>query len=372
MEPIKFCHVIDGSNTNPLLYNWIKFSDRDKFDYTVVSLEPADGLQEQMRDLGVRTFSLDYTSRRQAVSAFWRLYRFFRREKVRIVQTHLFDASLIGLSAAVAARVPVRIFTGHHSHETPLHGRAALTFIDGLSPRTLSNHTIAPSRHMKEIFVRDLKVPASKIELIHHGFDLDEWRGSAAAMSDFRRELGIENKIVFGAVGRLFWVKDFERLIDAFAAATVDRDDVVLVIVGGGDQAELKEKLAPAGLEGKVILAGRREDIATVMNQFDVFVHSALGESFGMVLIEAMALGKPVVSTNVGIAREVVKEGETGFLAEPGDTSSLTAAIKRMLAERPNWPKWSENAKVAANEFSIQETQASCDEFYVECLRKEL
>src|SRR5262249_54896116 len=168
MSRIKICHVIDGSNYNPLLFNAIKYSDRDRFDYTVISLEPADGLQEQMRELDVRSFSLDYTSRKQAPSTFWKLYRFFRREKIKIVQTHLFDASLIGLSAALGARVPVRIFTGHHSHETPLHGRKFLTFVDGASGRFLANHTIAPSCQMRGIFVRHHKVPEEKVEVIHH------------------------------------------------------------------------------------------------------------------------------------------------------------------------------------------------------------
>ena len=62
MSKIKFCHVIDGSNSNPLLYNSIKYSDRKRFDYTVISLEPEDGLQEQMRELEVKSFSLKFST----------------------------------------------------------------------------------------------------------------------------------------------------------------------------------------------------------------------------------------------------------------------------------------------------------------------
>ncbi len=143
MTPIRFCHVIDNSTPNPLLYNSLKYSDRGRIEYSIISLGPEAGLREQMAEIGVPTRSLNYTSRRQAVAAFGQLYSAFRRDKVQIVQTHLFDASLIGLAAARAARVPITIFTGHHSHETPLHKRRLLTLVDGSSGRFLAKHTIA-------------------------------------------------------------------------------------------------------------------------------------------------------------------------------------------------------------------------------------
>src|SRR5262249_23871951 len=156
---------------------------------------------------------------RQAISALWKLLRHFRRERVQIVQTHLFDESLIGLTAARLAGVPVTIFTGHHSHETPLHKRKLLTFVDGLSGRLLAKHTIAPSEQMKSIFVSELKVPADKVKVIHHGFDLDDWRRKGLEPTPFAEELDLQGKVVFGAVGRLFWVKDFANMIRGFELA---------------------------------------------------------------------------------------------------------------------------------------------------------
>ena len=368
---IKFCHVIDGANLNPLLYNAIKYSDRERFAYTVVSLEPANGLQEQMRELGVRSFSVDYRSRRDAPRTFWKLFRLFRRERFDVVQTHLFDASLIGLAAARLAGVPLRLFTGHHSHEVPLYNRPALTFVDGISGRWLADYSIAPSTDMKNIFIRHQKVPAAKIEVLPHGFDLEAWRASAeAATDDVRRELGLAGKTVFGAVGRLFWVKNFENLIRGFAPLAAGRDDLALVIAGGGDREKLQALIDELGLQGKVVLAGRREDIAAVMKSFDVFVHSALAESFGMVYIEVFALGKPVVSTPVGVAPDIIENGANGFLAEGVDAEALERAMRAALARRSDWPQMGARNRARAEDFAVRKTQGLCDNFYLKWLQE--
>lgn len=370
MGKIKFFHVIDSAPPNPLLYNSIKFSDRDKFDYTVISLHPDNGLQQQLAEIGVRFRSLNYESRRQAFSTLWKLYSYFAAEKPQIVQTHLFDASLIGLTAARLARVPVTIFTGHHSHETPLYGRRLLTFVDGLSGRLLAKKTLAPSQQMKNIFIEQLKVPPKRIEVVNHGFDLAAWRASADRGSDIRQEFGLENKIVFGAVGRLWWVKGFDALIEAFGNATVERNDAVLLIVGGGDQDSLQRIIDSRGLRDKVFLTGRREDIAEVMNSFNILVHTSMAESFGMVFIEAFALGKPIVSTSVGIAPEIIENGVNGFLIDRPDVPSISTALEKMLNAKPNWRSMGEKGEMVAERFSVKETQAVCDTLYEKWLNE--
>jgi glycosyltransferase involved in cell wall biosynthesis len=368
---VKFCHLIDGAGFNPLLYNSIKYSDREKFEYTVISLAPEGKLHEQMAELGVRSFSVNYASRKQFVSTFWKLYRIFRREKFQIVQTHLFDSSLIGLTAARAARVPLTIFTGHHSHEVPLYKRPFLTFVDGLSGRLLATRTIAPSPDMKEIFVKNQKIPPRRIEVIHHGFDLEKWRAQSREKNDLKRELGIENKIVFGAVGRLFWVKDFENLINAFAAAAEKRDDLALLIVGeGADREKLQNLINAKGLAKKAFLTGARTDIASVMNNFDVFVHSALAESFGMVFIEVCALGKPLISTRVGIAPDIIEDNVNGLLVAPERPEELARAMNEMLKRQKDWPQMGLINREIAEAFEIGKTQSLCDNFYFKWLNK--
>ncbi len=371
MGKIRFCHVIDASTSNPLLYNSIKYSDRDQFEYTVIGLGPAGALQNEMEELGIRSFSLNYTSRKQSLSAWRRLYRFFRKEKISIVQTHLFNASLIGLSAAKMAGVPVRIFSGHHSHEVPLHKKKWLTWVDGRSGRWFGNHTIAPSGNMKEIFIKEQKIPARKVEVIPHGFDLEQWRSAAAGNSSVRKEFNIENKIVFGAVGRLFWVKDYPTMIEAFATFAADRDDIVLLIAGAGDdKMKLHQLILEKGCINKIFLAGKRTDISAVMNSFDIFLHTALAESFGMVFIEAMALGKPVISTAVGVAKDVIQNGRNGWLVKTGNVPELVLALRAMMEKKNEWPSMGLVNSGIADNYSVKKTQATCDGFYLKWLNE--
>jgi glycosyltransferase involved in cell wall biosynthesis len=366
MRQIKICHVIDSSNHNRLLYNSLKFSDRQRLEYTVISLAARGPLHTQMNELGVETLSIDCLSRKNYPSAIMRLARFMRKRGFDIVQVHSFEGSVVGLFAAFLARVPVRIFSGHHSHEVPLYASRKLMLADGFLSKRLATHVVAWSANMRDIFVNSFHVPDKRVAVIHHGMDLDAWAQQGEAENNLRTELGLSDKIVFGTVGRLFWVKDFERLVNVFAEIARDRDDLAMLIVGEGeDRKKLEGLITSSGVTGKIFLTGKRDDIASVMNTFDVYVHTALAESFGLVLIEALALGKPIVSSRVGIAEEIITEGENGYLFEPGDTAGLSQALDRAVASRSRFDEMGNSGKAKAARFSIAETQAVCDRYYI-------
>ena len=95
------------------------------------------------------------------------------------------------INAAVMARVAHRIFSGHHSHEIPLHKNRKLMAVDSFLASRLSTDVIAPSKNMRDIFVRELKVPARKVHVIPHGIDLDEWSPEKFVDRTLRREYGV-------------------------------------------------------------------------------------------------------------------------------------------------------------------------------------
>ena len=365
MKRIRICHVIDASTYNRLLYNSLKFSDRDKFEYVVISLAPRGILHKQMEELGIASFAMNCVSRRQYASTIVRLARTMRRQKFNIVQVHSFEGSVVGLIAARLANVPVRIFSGHHSHEIPLYNSKRLLMFDGFFSKRLATNIMAWSANMKEIFVKAFGALESRVSIIHHGMDLEKWFLESQRTAGLREELGLVNKTILGTVGRLFWVKDLERLIDVFASIAEGRDDLALVIVGEGeDRPKLEHVIESKHLRSKVFLTGKRDDIAVVMNSFDVYVHTALAESFGLVLIEALALGKPIVTSRVGIAEEVITEGENGFLFEAGNSAGLRSALESALDERTRWGEMGGKNQDIAKRFAIQATQEKCDRFY--------
>ena len=368
-ERLKLCHVIDSSSRNPLLFSSVAHSDRSRIEYEVISLRERGGLHEQMDSIDVATSALNVSSRKQYAAAIASLVKKFRHERYDIVQVHSFEASLVGLIAAATARVPVRIFSGHHSHEVPLYRNPKLLFVDSFLSRRLATHVLSPSENMKDIFVESQRVPSARIKVIPHGVDLAAWTAAAAEPNDLRKTFGLEGKIIFGAAGRLFWVKGFDLLIESFADIASSREDVVLVIAGeGSERGKLESIIRDRGIEENIKLIGARSDIASVMSSFDVLIHPSLAESFGLIYVEAMALEKPVIATPFGIAPEAIQSGVNGYIAEP-QVISLRDAMKRVLAEKDRWPQVGEEARKTAERYSVTITQTACDEYY-ESLRR--
>jgi len=329
-------HVITDAGPHPYFRTLIEADGLGRGPLCVGCVGPAGALQEDMRSLGVATFALGARSRGGYPAAAGRLARALRRRSTDVVQTHLLEGSLVGLTAARLARTPVAVMTAHHSHELPFHG-PKLVWAERLCTGPLCDHIIAPSQDALRTLTRFARVPVEKIEVVHHGFDLERLDPSKADPARVRRELGLEDKLVFGAIGRLYALKNYSALIDAFASALADVREARLVIAGAGDAAGLAARARHLDIADRVILCGPRGDVRDLLAAVDVFVHPAVAESFGMVIIEAMAMARPVVSTPVGIAPEVISDGETGVLCSSPDLGALVVGLREMLALRDSW-----------------------------------
>jgi glycosyltransferase involved in cell wall biosynthesis len=226
--------------------------------------------------------------------------------------------------------------TAHHSHELPFHGRR-LIWAERLATGPLSDHIIAPSQQVVGTLARLAHVPPTKIEVVHHGFDLDRLDPDRVDGANVRHELGLDGKLVFGAIGRLYALKNYAALLRAFALALADVPEARLVIAGSGDPRPLATLAEELRIEDRVLISGARSDVPEVLAAYDVFVHPAKAESFGMVIVEAMAMARPVLSTPVGIAPEVINPPETGLLSHSPDPSALAQGLRDMLALRPSW-----------------------------------
>jgi glycosyltransferase involved in cell wall biosynthesis len=358
-------HVISDAGPHPWFRTLIEDGGAEREGLVVGSVGPAGALQDDMAELGVETFALDVRSRAGFPGATVRLAHKLRALRTDIVQTHLVDGCLVGLTAARLARVPVAIMTAHHPHELPFHGRRLL-WPDRLCAGPLSDHIIAPSRDVAETMVSYLRTPRSKIEVVHHGFDLSRLNPEGVDGNAVRRELGLDGDVVLGSIGRLYWIKNQAALVRAFAAVA---PDATLVLVGPGDQAPLRELAADLGVGDRVVLTGPRHDIPELLAAFDAFVHPAVAESFGMVIIEAMAMGRPIMSTPVGIARDVV-DHETGVLTASASVSDLEKGLRDLLVSQAHWPALGAAASERARPFSATAMAAHYAQVYANLAAK--
>lgn len=368
---LKILHLVSHAESNAYFCDIAEHANRDRFDITVASLSPAGPLQDQMRARKLQTMALDCTWRGQYLRSQLRLAAQLRSQRFDIVQTHLFEASLVGLAAARLARTPLAVFTGHHSHEIPLHRKSTLRWVDSLASRRLAHYVIAHCLQMKEIFIADEGVPAEKIALIPLGFDFTRLIPSKTGRQRVRAELGLDGKVVFGAVGRLFWVKDYPSLFKAFAALAAKAADTVLLVVGDGpDRDELKQLARDLSIEDRVVFAGQRGDIVDVLAAIDVLVHSALAESFGQVIVEAFALLKPVISTDVGISREIIENGVNGFLVPVGDPLALQEALEKILRAKSIWEEMGRDGRRRVQQFAMDKVVPAYEAQYITWLKQ--
>ncbi|HZC80055.1 MAG TPA: glycosyltransferase, partial [Ktedonobacterales bacterium] len=195
---------------------------------------------------------------------------------------------------------------------------------------------IANSRHVMEFTRATYGLDARPIRVIPNGVDLAvPTRESPAARAAAGLSLKLSpDALVVGAVGRISVEKNPRLFSELAARIGKGPGRIQFVLVGDGPaMAELRAFVDSLGLGERLVLAGGREDVASLLPAFDIFVSTSNTEGMPNAVMEAMAAGLPVVATRVGGTEEVVEEGRTGFLVEPGDLGALVDRTRRLIAE---------------------------------------
>ncbi|HYC78954.1 MAG TPA: TIGR03088 family PEP-CTERM/XrtA system glycosyltransferase [Planctomycetota bacterium] len=261
-----------------------------------------------------------------------RLWRTLRRLKPAVLHTRNL-AALEGQMAGFLARVPVRIHGEHGRDMYDLHGRNRRYNLLRKALRPLVHRYLAVSRDLADWLARDVAVPPRKIRQIYNGVDAEAF----APRRGPRPPIGPpgfvdDDSVVIGTVGRMAEVKNQVDLARAFTALRA-RDPEArrvarLVLVGDGPLRDACRRiLEEGGAAGAAWLPGERGDVADLMRAFDVFALPSLGEGISNTVLEAMAVGLPVVATAVGGNPELVGAGISGALCPAGDPSALADAL---------------------------------------------
>jgi glycosyltransferase involved in cell wall biosynthesis len=253
----------------------------------------------------------------------------------------------------------IRTFRPHiiHANNEPLCNRAAVilgrllgipTVCHVRGPQTgswmmsrlyrLPDHFIPVSRWI-DSGIEALGVPVSKRTVIYDGIELGQL-DSAGDGRDFRRRFGIsEEAFAVGLVGLLIPWKGQRLFLDAARRLRSRIPGLKMLVIGGTPQdcrdyeAELRETVRNEGLEDIVIFTGHVSDMPPVYNALDIVVSASLKpEPLGTVVIEAMAMGRPLIAPNHGGGAEMNTDGETALLFEPGDVNAFSEAVLRMHA----------------------------------------
>jgi len=173
-------------------------------------------------------------------------------------------------------------------------------------------------------------VPNERIRLVQNGIDTESFLRGQPVVKQLPQ---VQGKKVVGFVGRLAQEKGLAYLMQAAESIVREDSNVAFVLAGAGPYRDrLCNLIKKLDLETHVVLLGKRSDLANVYASMDVLVLPSLSEGVPMVVLEAMAAGKPVLATKVGGIPQVIQDEKTGLLVDPADASQLTIALKRLLA----------------------------------------
>jgi glycosyltransferase involved in cell wall biosynthesis len=337
-RPIRVLQLITslerGGAENHLLA-LLTHADRQAFEVETAVLSGEGELVPIFRQAGIAVHLLRARNRFDPL-ALGRLVRLLREGRFDILHSHLFRADIYaGLAVArLGERRPLLVSTRHNDDRFFLNPFVGLVHY-GVSAR--QDLIIAISDHIARFTVsRGVRHP-ERVRRVYHGLEPPVTQALEREGQHIRQELGIgPDAFLVGNVGRLALQKGQRHLIAAMPLLLERVPRARAIIAGGGDLEDYLRVLASdMGVAERVHVLGPRKDVPALMHAVDVFVMPSIWEGFGLVLLEAMAAGRPIVASRVATIPEVVADGETGLLVPAGDPLALADALAQ-LAEDPD------------------------------------
>jgi glycosyltransferase involved in cell wall biosynthesis len=298
------------------------------------------------------------------------------RRPYHVVHTHNSKAGFIGRLSAKLARVPVIVHTVHgfafHEQEPPWR-QFLFRNLERLASHWCDK-MIFISQPLVDWALKERISCTGKMARIYSGIELDRFHPvSEQEKMRLREKWGLqEQDDVIGIVSKLWDGKGHELLIRAFREIKKEKEDARLVIVGEGYLMEsLKGVVRQLELSEAVIFTGFLEDVPQIIATFDVAVLPSFFEGMGRVLLEAMAMEKPVVGTLVGGIPDLIEHGANGYLVSPGKERELASAVLKILNDKGLAVKMGEaGRKKVTDRFSADTMVRSIEKVYGELLEK--
>ena len=305
---------------------------------------------------------------RRDVAAVQALVRLFHTLRPTIVHTHTSKAGFVGRLAARLARVPIIIHQPHGHVFYGYWGRARTALFVALE-RVAARWTdtlIALTPLEVEEHVERAIGRATQWAVVPSGVPTAQLRAQAPARHVARARLGLPaDAFVVAGVGRLVPIKGFDLLVDALPAIRARVPSVHALLIGDGEErAALEARAAALDVGARLSITGAVGDVGGVLAAADVLAAPSRNEGMGRVLVEAMAIGLPVVGTTVGGIPDVIVDGECGRLVAPEDAAALAEALADLGADDALRAKLGAAARPRAEAFSTDVAAAAMGAIY--------
>lgn len=331
----KILHIVEDlkiGGLEKILASIVLYLDPAKYDVQVWCLAAGGEIAEALIEKGVSVRILRMQSYHNPLNIV-RLGLAMKRERFQIIHTHGYFAGTFGRFAAILARVPVIIAHVHSTHYD--YSKRNLLIERFLSYFT--DRIICISRAVEMFVIVNERIGSEKTCLIYNAVEPPDYLFNDYLRKKMRASLGLDAEaIVIAVVASLTANKGHGVLLSAFQSVFQNHRSIRLLIVGDGPlRKQLETATRQLMLDQAVIFTGIRQDIYELLQTSDIFVlPSQDREGLGVALIEAMAVGLPVIGTNLGGIPEVIEDDENGFLVSPGSSKQLAEALKKLVNDQ--------------------------------------
>lgn len=329
--------------------------DRRRFEVAVLCLNERGDTADELESAGVPVYEIGRRETAADYFAFAKVATFLRRHGADVVHTHNTQPFIDGGLGGILARVPMHIHTDHARRYPDKWRYLAAEWLLAHS----AHRVVGVSDHTSRQLVCKGRLPAEKVVTVPNGIE-DPLAEASVDPRAKRAELDIDPAApVIGVGVRLAEQKGLSYLIEAMSSVLRAVPNARLVIAGYGPLRDaLGEQARRRGVSDHVLFLGKRMDMIEVMQAFDVYALPSIWEGLPLVVLEAMAVGCPVVASDVGGVSSAVEHGENGLLVEPRQPDQLAEALVRVLCDRDRRLRLGKNGRERFVKHFTAETMA--------------
>lgn len=345
--------------------NTIPYFDKNKFNITLCVIRRKDYLTKLFEAAAI---NIKHLGRGKLdPRTIFDLFRMIRIGNIHLIHCHGYGSDNFGRVLGKLLRIPTIVHAHDDNSNYPVYQKVADFF---LIPFT--NKAVAVSETVKESCILKRRINKNNLSVLHNGIQLEKFitlEKDLIQKEKMRLNIKPGSKVI-GTVARLRKEKGIKYLIQSVPKILNLFPDTVFFIAGDGPlRGELENLAKDLGIENRIIFAGFRNDIPTVLSIIDIFVAPSLTEGSPLGILEAMAMGKPIVASNVGGIAEILKDNDTGLLVSPQNAEALAEKIIDLIKDENKSKSLSKKANEEIKKYDMNSYIKNLEDFYLELLK---
>ncbi len=335
----KVIYCISDINT-ALAFEWIADkidAQKIKLVFILINSDRNSTLAQFLIKKKIKHYHLSFKTNWSYLGLIWKTYKILKQENAQAIHCHLLKANIIGLTAAYINRIPIRIYTRHHSDFNYVYSKKGI-LIDKYCNK-IATKIIAISKVVEDILLHKEKVPFQKVQIIHHGFDLNYFKSPSSRILDKLKAQynPLHKSPVIGVISRFTEYKGLQYTIPAFHKLLETHPNALLLLFNAkGDYSQVIDPLLEQLPRNSYLKIGFENNLSEIYRLFDCFVHipnSYYSEAFGQVYVEALICGIPSVFTISGIAPTLVKNEINSLVVDYNSVDGTYKSMCRILEQ---------------------------------------